>query len=247
MLVGTADAAALFKERAVEMTRIDTDAEMLEDVVVLQVLCEIESSEECAMLPPGLHPSLPPLVNWQAWSVPASPWGPFTLATTRIECRSGLRPRGLLTGAFSNSAAAAEALRERWGYSVRVAEVALERRYDEVRCSVALPGPDDEILDIGLRDPVPLGMTDVQYVASLHAANTERGLRLVQCDPRIEPERAERGQPIIDHFDAGAWGEERIAPFYPVSASVVTAQVTLPRLRFVCRPGEMAFTGTEHV
>lgn len=245
MLVGTADPQVLLGPRAVEMKRLDTEALPLEDVSVLQVLCELDSEGECEVLPPALHPTIPPLVNWQAWSVPESPWGAFTLAMTRIECRSGLRPRGLLTGGYIDNADAASALAERWGYGLRVADVALERRYDEVRCEVEQGG--EAILDVGLRDPVPLGMTDVQYVASLHAANTERGLRLVQCDPSHEPDRAERGDPIVDHFDASLWGEERLLPVYPVSASIATGRVTLPKLRFVQRPDEMAFTGTEPV
>lgn len=246
MLVGTANPDTLLGPRAVEMKRLDSRPEPLENVTVLQVLCEIDSSSACEVLPPALHPTIPPLVNWQAWSVPESPWGAFTLAMTRIECRSGVRPRGLLTGGYIDNTDAASALAERWGYGLQLADVVvLERRYDEVRCDVELVG--ESILEIGLRDPVPLGMSDVQYVAALHAARTERGLRLVQCDPRHEPERAERGAPIIDHFDASLWGEERLLPAYPVSASVATGRVTLPELRYVCRPDELAFTGTEPV
>jgi hypothetical protein len=126
-----------------------------------------------------------------------------------------------------------------------MAQVVLERRYDEILCEVEISG--ETILAIGLRDPVPLGMTDVQYVASLHAARTERGLRLVQCDPLHEPDRAERGVPVVDHFDAELWGDERLLPVYPVSASIATGRVTLPKLRYVCKPDEMAFTGTEPV
>jgi hypothetical protein len=245
MLFGTADPDELLSARAVEMKRLDSEAEPLENVTVLQVLCELDSSGECEMLPPALHPTIPPLVNWQAWSVPESPWGAFTLAMTRIECRSGVRPRTLLTGVYIDNPDAAAALAERWGYGLQPADVVLERRYDEVRCDVELEG--ESILEIGLRDPVPLGSTDVQYIAALHAAHTDRGLRLVQCDPRHEPERAERGDPIVDHFDASLWGEERMTPAYPVSASVATGRVTLPKLRFVCKADEMAFTGTESV
>ena len=245
MLVGTADPQTLLAPRAVEMKRLDTAPEPLEGVSVLQVLCEVDSSGECEMLPPALHPTLPPLLNWQAWHVPVSPWGAFDLAMSRIECRSGVRPRALLTRGYIDNAAAARALGERWGFGLEVADVAFDHRYDEIRCEVERSG--ELILAIGLRDPEPLGMLDIQYVASLHPAKTERGLRLVQCDPAHEPERAERGVPIVDEFVAEQWGEPRLAPVYPVSASLAQGRLTLPKLRFVCRPDELAFTGTEPV
>ena len=70
MLVGTADPRELLAARAVDMKRLDADAVALEGVEVLQVLCEIASEPQCEMLPPALHPTIPPIVNWQAWRVP---------------------------------------------------------------------------------------------------------------------------------------------------------------------------------
>jgi hypothetical protein len=245
MLVGTADPTTLLAPRAVVMEKLDTEPEVLGGVSVLQVLCEIDSSPECEILPPSLHPTLPPLLNWQAWRVPASPWGPFALAMTRIECRSGVRPRALLTQGYVDNVDAARALGERWGFRLEVATVAVEQRYDETRCEVHRQG--EAILSIGLRDPEPLGMLDIQYVSALHATRLERGLRLLQCDTAYEPERAERGTPLVDHFDAEQWGEPRLVPVYPVSASLTRGRVTLPKLRFVCRPDELAFTGTESI
>jgi hypothetical protein len=67
----------------------------------------------------------------------------------------------------------------------------------------------------------------------------------VQVDPRHDVQRAERGEPEIAAFDAEAWGEGRLLPVHPISAAICLADPILPRLRFLCRPGEMAFTGTE--
>ena len=36
-------------------------------------------------------------------------------------------------------------------------------------------------------------------------------------------------------------------PFDPVSASLAQGRLTLPKLRVVCRPDKLAFTGTEPV
>ena len=40
---------------------------------------------------------------------------------------------------------------------------------------------------------------------------------------------------------------ETSVPRHPVSASVVSASITLPPIRFVCRPDVLAFAGTEKV
>ena len=87
----------------------------------------------------------------------------------------------------------------------------------------------------------------VQLVSSLHPAITPRGYRLVQVDPVYRLERAERGEPYLDEFDAKTWGDERIDPHYLVSAAVGVADVTLSKLRYLCRPDELAFSGTEPV
>ena len=81
----------------------------------------------------------------------------------------------------------------------------------------------------------------------MHLARTPRGLRLVQVDPTFAVERAERGRPHLVAFDAAAWGDARIVPMHPVSASIAIADVTLPRLRYLCRPDVWAFEGTERL
>ena len=81
----------------------------------------------------------------------------------------------------------------------------------------------------------------------MHLAHTPRGLRLVQVDPAFVIHRAERGHPELRGFDAAAWGDARIEPTHPVAGSIVLADVTLPRLRYLCRPDVWAFEGTENV
>ena len=72
-------------------------------------------------------------------------------------------------------------------------------------------------------------------------------MRLVQVDPTYEVARAERARPRLAACEAAAWGDARIVPGHPVSASIVLADVMLPRLRYVCRPDVWAFDGTERV
>ena len=128
---------------------------------------------------------------------------------------------------------------------LRQGEIRLERGYDQVRATVAVAG--SRILDAALRDPRPLRNEDAYYVASMHLAHTPRGLRLVQVDPELELERAERGRPLLAGFEAAAWGCQGARPSYPVSASFTLARVTLPALRYLCRPDVLAFEGSERV
>lgn len=242
MLIGRADVEEL-ASGGVRMERLDTPSVRFEDAELLQVICEIETAEVEDLLPPSLHPTIPGIVNWQVMQCPDSPWGPFRMALTRIEARSGLRPRAfVLSGRIDNEEAQAE-LAAGWGYPLHAGEIEFRRGYDAVSASVEEGGLP--LLEIGLRDPEPLSPGDLQYVSDCHLAHTPRGIRLVQVDPEREVKRADRGIPEVHHFEASEWGDERVCPIYPVSASIVTADITLPKLRYLCVPDQMAFTGTE--
>jgi hypothetical protein len=244
MLVGTADPESL-AHRAPKLERLDTEPLELRDVDIVQVVSEIASEGMEALLPPALHPTLPPVVGWLVLRCISSPWGAFTLAQTRIGCRSGIRPRGFLVSGVIDNPEAARALESRWGYTLFGGEVGLHRNYHEIRVEASLNG--SSILELGLRELDPLSPTDVQYVANVNAAFTPKGLRLVQVDPDYVIHRAERGVPLIERFDSAAWGAETIEPVYPVSAAFAVADVTFPRLRYLCRPDVLAFEGTEFV
>lgn len=244
MLTGTADAGALGRW-APEIPSFGTEPAVLGGVETLQILSEIERAGAEALLPPGLHPTVPPIVTWLIQRVAESPWGPFRLAQCRVECRSGLRPRGFLRAAFVDNAKAGTELASRWGYALAPGEVRLDRAYDRVEATVSLNGVS--ILEVRLEDPTPLRSPDAFIVANVHLAHTPVGLRLVQVDPEFAVERAERGRPSIRRFEPAAWRGEGIRPSDPVSALFTIGQVTLPALRYVCRPDVLAFEGTERV
>ena len=244
MLVGTAD-PNLLAEGAPTLADFGVEPLTLGGVETLQIVSEIEREGADGLLPPGLHPTLPPIATWLVQRISESPWGTFHLAQFRIECRSGLRPRGFLrSGVIDNRAAGAE-LGARWGYRLVPGEIRLGRGYDRIEASVSIPG--GSILDVVLQDPMPLRPEDAYTVSNMHLAHTPRGLRLLQVDPQFEVERAERGRPLIRHFDAGAWGSAGVQPCAPVSALFTLAGITLPRLRYACRPEVLAFEGTERV
>ena len=244
MWVGTGDVEALARGAA-ELASFATAPEKLLGVETLQVAFELGRAGADELLPPGLHPTRPPVVTWLVQRAPESPWGPFALAQCRVECRSGLRPRGFLRGGVIDNDAARAALAARWGYGLALGEPRLARRYDEIRARVSLGGA--AALELALRDPMPLRNADAYYVASVHLAHTPLGLRLVQVDPDFDVSRAERGRPLVDHFDAGAWGCGGARLSAPISGSFTVADVTLPSLRYACRPDVLAFVGTERV
>jgi hypothetical protein len=242
MLVGTADPLHLAR-RAPAMPSLGTAPLALEGAQQLQLLYEIGSGALTSLLPPALHPTLPPLARLVVTRVARSELGPFALAELRIECRSGVRPRALLVQGFCDGDAAREGLAARFGFALLPAEVALRGGYFEARAEVRRAGAP--LLAAGARELSPLGPRDVQPISSLHLAETPRGLRLVQVDAEVHAERAARGRPFVERLDAAAFGAPELRLTHPVAATWLSLELVLPALRFVCRPDVPAFAGTE--
>ena len=244
MLQGTADVEAMAAGAPTAAT-LASEPLTIPRADVLQVACEIAAAHRDALLPPALHPVNPPVVTFSFLRAPESAYGPFTLAETRLLCRSGLRTRGFLIGAFVDNAEIAAVLTAGWGYRLAGADVTLTRRYDGASGVVVADGV--EILSTGHVWPVPLSPSDLQYTATMHPARLDRGFRLVQVERDFAFARAERGRPYVHGFEPAAWGEPRLRLTNPVSASSAVADVTYKPVRFVCRPEVWAFDGTEPV
>ncbi len=71
--------------------------------------------------------------------------------------------------------------------------------------------------------------------------------RVIQVDGEYVFRRADRGRPELRAFDAAAWGEERLVPQQPVSASFTACSVTLGAVRYICNPDIPASESTQHV
>jgi hypothetical protein len=244
VLTGTADLQAL-ATRAPTMASLDAGPVRLQDADILQAAFEQPYASRGAALPPGLHPTTPPLLVLVGWRVRRSPWGPFALAQARVSCRSGVRPRGFVAGCVVDNPAAAAALSSGWGLPARAGSVGLVRGYDRTELVVEQGGRIAARL-VAL-DPDPLGPGDVQFSVTSTLAITPRGLRLVQVEPEYELRRVERARPRLDHFDAAAWGESLLEPCYPVAATISVGDITIPGLRYVSRPDVLAFEGTEQL
>lgn len=245
MLQGTA-AIDTLAGNAATIDAWSSEPASLVGVTCVQIIAELRRADRAALLPAGLHPTDPPSIALLGWRVDESPWGPFSWVSSRLSCRSGVRARGLTTAAVVDSVSAAEGLAVRYGFPTRVGDVRIERHYDGVDVSV-----DDGGLPI-LRavgvDARPLGLNDVQYNGTMNLANTPNGLRLVQVEADYDPLQVERMKGRIEHFDGAAWGSATLDPYFVVAATVARERsITLPPVRFVCRPEESALHATERI
>ncbi|MGI9596563.1 MAG: acetoacetate decarboxylase family protein, partial [Acidimicrobiales bacterium] len=183
----------------------------------LQVSYEVDEDPALAITPPALHPSIPPYATFSVSRFEESPVGPFNLAMVRLIVRAGIRPRGLLVGAYTNSEAAADQLAGGWGYKVTLADVAFSRRHNQIRGTVTVDGRT--ALDAGLLDPEPVVGGDLELFDNLHLVNTADGEALiVQVDPGYEYQSADRGGPDLACFEPDALGITGIDPIYGVVA-----------------------------
>src|SRR5690242_910297 len=109
MLTGAADLDTM-ANGAPALTAFATEALPCPSAEVFQVIYEIRSTGREALFPPGLHPVNPATLTWSFLRAPQSDVGPFTLAQTRLVCRSGVRGRGFRVSAFVDNDATAELL-----------------------------------------------------------------------------------------------------------------------------------------
>src|SRR5215475_2009885 len=128
------------------MTGFDTEVWELKNAEILHLAFEVVEGPAEFLIPPALHPSIPPYATLSVTRFPDSPVGPFMLGQVRLVVRAGIRPRGYLLGAYTDSEKAANELRARWGFSVGVASLTLQSRHDRVIGKVVRG--DQTILDM---------------------------------------------------------------------------------------------------
>ncbi|MBA3743131.1 hypothetical protein [Sporichthya sp.] len=240
-LVGQLDVTALAGTWP-QITDFGTPPWELGLIDVVHINYETTSATMLSTLPPAVHPSIPPHLSWLVYRVHDSDLGPFQLAQTRIGCRIGLKPRGLLTSAVCDSPMAVKELERRWGFRVRLGQIRVTPRNDHVNVRVAVDAAS--ILAVDIEGPVLLPGSGVPIAPGLNLANTPLGRQLVQVDPEYVIASAERGTPRLRHFDAAAWGATGVTPNWPISGVWMQAEVTLPALRFVTDPASRAVDGT---
>jgi hypothetical protein len=247
-LVGTRDVTSLAADAPL-VRNLDAPSISFPAAKIFQVIYEIDQGATTDLLPPALHPTIPPTVIFTVIRVEESPWGAFTLAESRIGCRSGARPRAFSVRAYCDSQPAIDALREAWGYPVSRGTVHLQQNYDRIRGAVETD--EGLILECLLKNPEPLSGNDIQYISTLNLARVQREgsemVRLIQVDPEYVFSKAERGKPQLDAFLAGAWGLAGAEPNYAVSASCTVADITMPTLRYLVDPTKSPLAAVEKV
>ena len=137
--------------RAPLMSGFDTAAWELKGAEILQLSYEIAEEPAEWLIPPALHPSIPPYATVSVMHYPNSPVGPFALAQVRIIVRAGIRPRGYLLQAYASTEQAVIELQARWGFTVETAAVSLQPRHDRVIGKVERNG--ETLLEVELENP----------------------------------------------------------------------------------------------
>ena len=244
MLVGSADPQHLAADAA-SIAAFHPDPIEFGDTVCFQLTAEMRNSARESQVPSGLHPTIPAALSVQAYEVGTSPWGTFRMVAVRISCRSGVRARGFTRAVLVSSEAACQGLRDTLGFPARPGEVHFRHSYDGVSVRVSENGSD--ILHIEAIDPEPMALDDIQYTGTLNLAHTPLGLRLMQVEMHTTSNQVERLSARMPVFEGAAWGDERLVPSRVIAASVASMSATFPPVRFVCKPDELAFTGTEPV
>jgi hypothetical protein len=244
---GTLDLAG-WNKSAPSLNGYKTEPLVLKGAQILSINIEIDDDPADALIPRTMHPSIPEYAIFNVTNYPESPFGPFAIAEVRISGRTGVRPRGFVLRSFCNNENACRELASRWGYPTASAEVKLDIRHDRVVGRVAAGGRT--VLECEMVDRDVIAGGDIQYIASMHMArNKEDGkLVLVQVDPDFTFSKAERGKPRILLLDNDAFGAgNNLRLGNPISATFTTAEVTLPKIRYICNPELPAMQGTTKV
>lgn len=219
------------------MPNTSTEALTLEGATVVHTFFELNRDEVLGHLPKALTTTIPASLYITGWAVPDSPFGAFKLAQVRVGARAGLRGRGLLAGAVTDSERVARELEARWGFRCAVGAVDVTRSGESGRIEASKDG--NSVLSVEVGPLERLTGVALQWPASLHAADIASeagGPWLIQVDPEYEFEAAWRGRPALDTFVAEAWNLAGVHPTLPIGASVATVRIQLPRLRFLVDP-----------
>jgi hypothetical protein len=232
------------------MSGLGTEAWELKGAEILHLAFELVEEPAQWLIPPALHPSIPPYGTLAVARFPNSPIGPFALAQVRVVVRAGIRPRGYLLQAYTDSEKAASELRTRWGFTIDVGTITIDPRHDRVVGRVQRGG--QTILEMELENPEQVSGADVTYLDNLHLARVmENGKEtpvIVQVDPEYVFHSANRGRPRLISLQTEAWGGDgRLRFTNPMHATFCRCDTDLPKLRFGMNPTVPAVQGSRRL
>lgn len=220
---------------ALAATPLDTaagDTVVIEDVEILYVLYEMSMASALERLPASLHPSVPALFGFTFMRAPGGPLGAFTIAWHGIACRTGIKPRHLVQGAFCNSTQAGDFFASRYGFACRSAEVGLRETFDRVRGHVEVDGTT--LIDVAITESLPLVGAGalIKYSPPLNGTTLAGGPALVQFEAGYDFKRVLRGRPRLAAFAAAELGDAGLAPTHPIAGSHAVVDLHLMPARF---------------
>ncbi len=205
---------------------------ILPDVQILYVLHEMPMQAALTRLPVALHPSIPAVLGMTFIHAKDSPFGEFTLAYLGIACRTGIKPRHFITGAFCGNPAAANFFTSRYGFDCKSATVSYRETYDRIRGDVVMDGRS--ILDVAIAECLPLvgagGM--IKYSPPLTATRVNGAAALVQFEAGYDFKRSVRGRSQLATFDAAALGDAAVTPTMGIAGSHAVVDLHLMPVRF---------------
>ena len=223
--------------------KLADDAWECEETEALNLLFEIDDTHDLAMIPPALHPAIPPYCNLMVRRHRHSPVGPFTLAELRVMARAGVHHSAYTTGAFASTPEAVDFLRATYGWPVEQADVKLRKRHYQVVGTVIRDGVT--LFEGSLDNGEPISGKDILYPASVHLARIEGEAKLVQAEAAYAPTDADRGRPRVEIFDSAAFGDARVKLGNPLPATYSKGRFEMQRVRWVMDPNQPAVTGAE--
>jgi hypothetical protein len=212
---------------------------------VLNFVYEIDDREALALIPRALHPTIPLYANLMLLHHASSPVGPFALAELRIVTRAGMHQGGYTIGGFCDSAPAIAYLRDHYGWPLAPGEVSIQRKHYAVLGRVSAGGK--AVFEGWLEKAESISPGDLLYPVSLHLALHDGEPCLIQTEPVYVPERAERGTPRVQRFDAAAFGDGRVAFTNALPATWIRGTFELRPVRWVMSPDQPAVTGSRRV
>lgn len=218
----------------------------LEGAKFIQVVYEAPMFSADRFLPEALAPVKNTFLSWRGISLPETPWGPTTLAETRLVCRAGFRPRVFLLQARTDNANALDELRSRWGFTISETDEVKLRRYHDIS-SLTVVDRGETILEFTAAEPITTSGSAFGMNASIHAAHTPIGPRLVQVGIDYTFKKAEICRPRLKAFKPEAWNAEGLNAAYPVSAITGQADVELREIKFASELDKPALFGTSQV
>ncbi len=228
--VGTADltmaeTAGFDRDRMVDLALPGTE--------IHYILFEAPMAQVLRLLPPSLHPCIPGIVAFIFVKSPHGPSGPLEFALVGVGCRSGIRPRFLITSAFVSNAEGADILQHSFGYPAHVAEVRTQINYDRIRSTIV---EDGRILfnasTSDLKTLTGSGGT-VLYSPTLSLGKVEDDRRLVQADWSADFKSVGRGEPKVDVFEAGALTHGVLEPTDAICGTLARADLVIHKPAFI--------------